>query len=150
MFHVVFADADECGMDAELLRRLLCSSGTMDTARGLINRDAWDLDIYLHAVTATQQYQELGIECSAAPTVCACLFGNDCTFKRERTILAAAEMYNRVVAQVRVKTTDSWAGVTQYVSTDKEAQEHTCACGKSFASVYVLKNHIVGLGWIIS
>ena len=86
MFHVVFAHADGCDTDEESLRRLLCSSGTMDGARGLINRDAWDLVIYLHVVTDTKQSQGLGIECSAAPTVCACLFGRDCALKREGTI----------------------------------------------------------------
>jgi len=40
-FHVMFADADDCDMDEESMRRLLCSSGTLDGARGLINRDAW-------------------------------------------------------------------------------------------------------------
>jgi len=63
----------------------------MDGARGLINRDAWDLAMYLHAVTDTNQYQGLRMECSAAPTECACLFGKDCTLKKEGTILAAAE-----------------------------------------------------------
>jgi len=86
VFHVVFAHADGCDTDEESLRRLLCSSGTMDGARGLINRDAWDLAIYLHVVTDTKQSQGLGIECSAAPTVCACLFGRDCALKREGTI----------------------------------------------------------------
>jgi len=35
------------------------------------------------------------------------------------------------------------------VSTDKEARQHTCVCGKSFASVYALKNHIAE-GWVAS
>jgi len=47
VFHVVLANADHCDMDKESMRRLLCSSGTMDGARGLINWDAWDLAIYL-------------------------------------------------------------------------------------------------------
>ena len=37
-FHVVFANADDCDIDEESLRRLLCSSGTLDGARGLINK----------------------------------------------------------------------------------------------------------------
>jgi len=40
VFHVVYANADECDMDEESLRRLLCSSGTLNGARGLINQDA--------------------------------------------------------------------------------------------------------------
>jgi len=55
-FYVVFANSDHCDMDEESLRCLLCSSGTMDRARGLVNCDAWDLAIYLHAVTDTKQY----------------------------------------------------------------------------------------------
>jgi len=76
VFHV-FANADECDMHEESLRRLLCSSGTLDGARGLINQDAWDLAIYLYTVTDRKQYQGLGMECTAAPTVCACLFGRN-------------------------------------------------------------------------
>jgi len=53
-----------------------------------------------------------------------------------------AEKYNRAVAQVRGVNPNSWAGGPQYVSTDKEARQHTSVCGKSFASVYALKNHI--------
>ena len=86
MFHVVLAHADGSDTDEESLRRLLCSSGTMDGAQGLINRDAWDLAIYLHVVTDTKQSQGLKIDCSAAPTVCACLFGRDCALKRDGTI----------------------------------------------------------------
>ena len=56
-FHVMFASADDCDMDEESMRRLLCSSGTLDGVRGLINRGAWDLAIYLHAVSDTKQYQ---------------------------------------------------------------------------------------------
>jgi len=80
------------------------------------------------------------MECSAARTVCPCLFGRDCTLKREGTILAAAEKYSRTVAQVRGANPDSWAGLPQYVSTNK-TQKHTRVCGKSFASVYALKTH---------
>jgi len=134
-FHVVFANADECDMDGESLRRLLCSSGTMDGARGLINRDAWDMVIYLYTVTDTKQYQGLGMECSAAPTIFACVFGRDCTLSREGTILAAVEKYNRAFAQVRGENPDSWETVPQYVSTDKNAHKRTCVCSKSFASV---------------
>ena len=83
VIHVLFADADECDMDEELLRRLLCSSGTMDGARRLINWDAWDLAIYLHTVTDMKQHQGLGMECRAASNVCACVFGRDCTLERE-------------------------------------------------------------------
>ena len=64
VFHVVLANADECDMDGESLRRLLCSSGTMDGAQGLINRDTWDMVIYLYTVTDTEQYQGRGMECS--------------------------------------------------------------------------------------
>jgi len=86
VFHVVFADIGECDMNEESLRRLLCSSGTVDGARGLIDRVPWDLATCLYAVTDTKQYQGLGMECNAAPTVCACLFGRDCTLKGEGTI----------------------------------------------------------------
>jgi len=55
VFHVVFANTDECDLDEESRRRLLCSSGTMDGARGLINQDAWDLAIYLYSVTDRKQ-----------------------------------------------------------------------------------------------
>ena len=85
----------------------LCSWGTMDGARGLINRNAWDLATYLHAVIDTNQYQGLGMECSAAPTECACLFSRDCILKKKGTILAAAKKYNRAVAQVRGANPDS-------------------------------------------
>ena len=78
------------------------------------------------------------MECSAAPTVCACVFSRDCTLNRERTILAAAEKYNWAVAQLRAENHDSWEEVQPYVSTDK----HAHVCGKSFASVYALKNHV--------
>jgi len=71
----------------------------MDGARGLINRDACDLAIYQHTVTDTKQYQGLGMECSAARTVCACVFGTDCTQQRVGTILAATEKFNRAVAR---------------------------------------------------
>jgi len=111
-FHVVFADADDCDTDEESMRRLLCSSGTLDGVRSLINRDAWDLAIYLHAVSDTKQYQGMGMECSTAPIVCPCLFGKDCTLTREGTILAAADIYNRAVAEVSGGATpDSWSGV---------------------------------------
>ena len=43
-------------IDEEWLRHLLCSSGTMDGARGLKNSDAWDLAIYLYTVTDTKHY----------------------------------------------------------------------------------------------
>jgi len=62
------------------------------------------------------------------------------------TILAAAEKYNRAVAQVSGANPNSWDGEQQYVSTDKNAHKHTCVCGKSLASVYALKNHVVE-GW---
>ena len=68
-FHDMFADAHDSDVDEESMRRLLCSSGTLDGARGLINRDAWDLAIYLHAVSDTKQYQGMGMECTAAPTL---------------------------------------------------------------------------------
>jgi len=87
------------------------------------------------------------MECSAAPTVCACVFGRDCTQKREGIILAAAEMYNRTVAQVRRANPESWEVEAQYMSADKNAHKHTCVCGKSFASVYALKNHLAE-GWV--
>ena len=87
------------------------------------------------------------MECNAAPTVCACLFGRDCTLKVEGTILAAAETYNMAVAQVRGAKPESWAGVPQHVSTDKEDEKHTCVCGKSLASVHVLKNNAAE-GWL--
>jgi len=79
------------------------------------------------------------------PTICECVFGRNCTLHRERTILAAEETYNRAVAQVRAENPDSWETVPPYVSTDKN--EQTCACGKSFALVYALKNHIAE-GWV--
>ena len=119
VFHVVFANADECDMDEESLRRLLCSSGTTDGARGLINQDARDLAIYLYSITDRKQYQGLEMECTAVPTVRACVFGRDCTLNREGTILAAEEQYNRAVAQVRAGNPDSWEAVPHYVSTDK-------------------------------
>jgi len=59
------------------------------------------------------------MECTAVPTVCACVFGRDCTLNREGTILAAEEQYNRAVAQVRAENPDSWEAVPHYVSTDK-------------------------------
>ena len=117
-FHVVFANADDCDMDEESLRRLLCSSCTLDGARGLINRDAWDLAIYLHAVSDTKQYQGMGMECSAAPIVCPCPLGKDCTLTREGTILAAADRYNRAIAEESGATPDSWCRVAKHVSTD--------------------------------
>ena len=147
VFDVVFANADECDMDEESLRRLLCLSGTLDGARGLINQDAWDLAIYLYTVTDRKQYQGLGMECTAAPTVCACVFGRDCTLNRTGTILAAEEKYNRDVAQVRAENPDSWEAVPPHVSTDKTTLKHTCVCGKISASVYALKNHIAE-GWV--
>jgi len=134
-------------MDEEALRCLLCSSGTLDGARGLINQDACDLAIYLYSVTDRKQYQGLGMECTAAPTVCACVFGRDCTLNRVGTILAAEEKYNRAVAQVRAGNPDSWEALPPYVSTDKNTFQHTCVCGKSFASVYALKNHVAE-GWV--
>jgi len=143
----VYADADDCDIDEETMRRLLCSSGTLDGARGLINRDAWELAMYLHAVSDTRQYQGMGMECSAAPTVCSCLFGKDCTLTRDGTILAAADKYNRAVAQESGTTPDRWSGVAKHVSTDKEAEFHTCVCGKGFVSVYALKNHVAE-GWV--
>jgi len=100
----VYADADDCDMDEETMRRLLCSSGTLDGARGLINRDAWDLAIYLHAVSDTKQYQGMGMDCSASPTFY-------CTLTREGTILAAVDKYNRAVAQQSGTKPDSWSGV---------------------------------------
>jgi len=147
VFHVVFANADECDMDEESLRRLLCLSGTLDAARGLINQDAWDLAIYLYNVTDRKQYQDLGVECTAAPTVCACVFGRDCTLSKVGTILAAEEKYNRAVAQVRAENPDSWEVVPPYVCTDNNTLQHTCVCRKSVASVYALKNH-VAKGWV--
>jgi len=134
-------------MDEESLRRLLCSSGILDGARGLINQDAWDLAIYLYTVTDRKQYQGLEMECTAAPTVCACVFGRDCTLNRMGTVLAAEEKYNRAVAQVRVENSDSWEAVPPYVSTDKNTLQHASVCGKSFASVYALKNHVAE-GWV--
>jgi len=119
-FHVMFANEDDCDMDEESMRRLLCSSGTLDGARGLINRDAWDLAIYLHAVSDTKQYQGMGMERSAAPTVCPCLFCKYCTLTRERTILAAADRYNRAIAQESGTNPDCWSGVAKHVSTNKE------------------------------
>ena len=61
---MVFADADDCDIDEESMTYLLYSSGTLDGARGLINRDAWDLVIYLHAVSDTNQHQGMGTEYS--------------------------------------------------------------------------------------
>jgi len=145
-FHVMFADADDCDMDEESMRRLLCSLGTLDGARSLINRDAWDLPIYLNAVSDTKQYQGIGMECSAAPTVCPCLFGKDCTLTREGTIITAADRYNRAVVEDSETTPDSWSRVAKHVSTDKEPAIHTCVCGKGFGSVYALKNHVLE-GW---
>jgi len=140
---VVFAEADDCDIDEESMRRLLCLSGTLDGARGLINRDAWDLAIYLHAVSDTKQCQGMGMECSTAPTVCPCLFCKDCTLTREGTILAAADKYTRAVAEkCGGATPDSWSWVAKHVSTDKEPEIHTCVCGKRFGSVYALKNHV--------
>jgi len=55
----------------------------MDGAQGLMIRDAWDLAIYLHAVTDTKQYQGLEMEYSAVPRVCTCLLCSDCTLKKE-------------------------------------------------------------------
>ena len=66
-FPVVFADADDCGMDEESMTYLLYSSGTLDGARGLINRNAWDLVIYLHAVSDTNQHQGMGTEVQYNP-----------------------------------------------------------------------------------
>jgi len=129
-------------MDEESLRHLLCSSGTLDGARGLINQDAWDLGIYLYTVTDRKQYQGLGMECTAAPTVCACVFGRDFTLNRTGTILAAEEKYNTAVAEVRAENPDNWEAAPPYVSTDKNTAKHTCVYGKSFASVYALKNHV--------
>jgi len=102
VLHVVCADVDDCDVDEESLRRLLCSSGTSCVARGLINQHAWDLAIYLYSVTDRKQYQGLGMECTAAPTACACVFGpgRDCTLNRAETILAAEDKYNRAGAQV--------------------------------------------------
>ena len=37
-FHDMFADAHDSDVDEESMRRLLCSSGTLDGARGLINK----------------------------------------------------------------------------------------------------------------
>jgi len=37
------------------------------------------------------------MECTAAPTVCAFVFGRDCTLNRAGTILAAEEKYNKAV-----------------------------------------------------
>jgi len=102
----VFANADEFDMDEELLRRLLCSPGTLNGARGLINQD-------------TKQYQGLGMECTVAPTVCACVFDRNCILNREGAILAAEEKYNRAVAQVRAENPDSWEAVPPYVSTTR-------------------------------
>jgi len=87
----------------------------MDAARVLINRDAWDLAIYLHAVTNTKRYQGLGMERSAAPTVCPCIFGRECTLKRKGTILAAAKKYNRP----QFHKCQGKTHVAQYVSTGK-------------------------------
>jgi len=119
----------------------------VDGARGLINQDAWDLAIYQYTVIDRMQYQGLGMECTAAPNVCACVFGRNCTLNRAGTILAAKERYNRAVAQVQAENPDSWEKVPPYVSTDKNAHQHTCVCGKSLGSVYALKNHIAE-GWV--
>jgi len=145
IFHVVFANADECDMDEESLRHLLCSSGTSDGARGLIHQDAWDLAIYLYTVTDRKQFQGLRMECTAAPTVCACVFGRDCSLNREGTILAAEEKYNRAASGK--PTHCGWEAVLHYVNTHKNALQHTCVWGKSFASVYALKNHVAE-GWV--
>jgi len=116
-----------------------------DSSIGMLG--TWPFTCHHDAITDTKQYQGLGMERSAAPIVCACVFGRDCTLKREGTILATAEKYNRAVAQVRGANPDSWEVVPQYVSTDKNAQNHACACDKSFASVYALKDH-VAKGWV--
>jgi len=147
VFHNVFTKADECDMDEKSLRRLLCSSGTLDGARGQINQDVWDLAIYLYTATNRKHYQGLGMECTVAPTVCACVFGRNCTLNREGTILAAHKKYNRAVAQVRAENPDSWEAIPPYVSTDKNTAQHTCVCGKSFGSVYALKNRVAE-GWV--
>jgi len=91
-------------------------------------------------------FRSLSMECSAAPTVCPCLHGKDCTLTREGTILAAADRYNRAVAGENSATLDSWCGVAKHVSTNKEP-EMTCVCGKGFVSVYALKNHVEE-GWV--
>jgi len=87
----------------------------------------------------------MGMECSATPTVCPCLFCKDCTLTREGTILAAADRYNRAVPEE--STPDSWSGVAKHVSTDKEPEIHTCVCGKGFVSMYALENHVAE-GWV--
>jgi len=50
--------------------------------------------------------------------------------------------------QLQGEKPNSWETVPQYVSTDMNAQKHTCVCGKSFASVYALKTHVVAEGWV--
>jgi len=106
-----------------------------------------DLAIFLHAVSDTKQYQRIGMECSAAPTVCPCLFGKDCTLTREGILLAAADRYNRAVVEESGTTPDSWSGVAKHVKTKKEPVIHTCVCGKGFGSVYVLQNNVAE-GWV--
>ena len=151
VFHVVFANTHECDMDEELLRCLLCSSGTMNGARGLINQDAWDLAIYLYSVKDRKQYQNFGMECSAAPTVCACVFGRDCTLNREGTILAAAEKYNRAVAQLRAENHDKLGGSTTLCEYRQAcSQTHMCLWQKFCVCVFTEEPCSGELGWIKS
>jgi len=88
------------------------------------------------------------MECTAnQPYVYVCVFGRDCTLNRAGTILAAEEKYNKAVAQVQAENPENREEVPPYVSTDKNTLQHTCVCGKSFASVYALKNHVAE-GWV--
>jgi len=142
--------ADECDMDKELLRSLLCSSGTMDGARRLLNWDACDLSIHLHTVIDTKQHQGLGTKCSAAPTVCACVFGRDCTLKREGTLSCGGKVQQGSCTSVRGKPRQVGWVTTICEYRQEYSETHKCLWQEFCVCVCAEEQCSGRLGWIIS
>jgi len=130
-------------LDEDKIRQLLCTSSVTDGALALVNAHSWNLARYLHGIQGTPHCQALGIECAAAPTVCPCVRGQQCTLTRCNTVLADDTKYNQHAASLRGPQANSWTGVQP----PTVPPSHACACGSLFKSIYALQNH-VAQAWV--
>ena len=114
-----------------------------DGALALVNAHSWNLARYLDSIQGTPHCQALGIECAAAPTVCPCVRGHQCTLTRCNTVLADDTAYNLHAASLSGPQANSWAGVKPPTL----PPPHACSCGSLFKSLYAVQNH-VAQAWV--